>query len=333
MRTIAVDAYGSDLGAQVMAQGCIEALSQDKDLHLLLFGDEQELLRVLEGKKSERLTIVHAPDRITNEDSPTMAIRRKVQSSLVKAMDAVKAGQACGLVSAGSTGAILAGGIFRVGRIRGVHRPALCPLLPQLDGSSALLIDSGANVDCKSEYLLQFAMMGSIYMEKMQGISCPRVALLNIGVESEKGNALTHTVYPLLEKAPVHFIGNIEARDVLFGKTDVIVADGFAGNILLKGIEGMALGFFSLLKEQFSADLRSRLGAGLLLPRLKVVKKKMDMDEVGGASLIGVEGNIIKAHGSSSPRAIANAIAQAARMEDTHMTATIGKGIRQMEEE
>ncbi|MBQ3864441.1 MAG: phosphate acyltransferase PlsX [Clostridia bacterium] len=333
MRIIALDAYGSDLGPAAMAEGALEALELDPELKILFFGDEQELSGILAGKEHERLTIVHAPDKITNDDSPTLSVRRKLQSSLVMAMKAVKDGQACGVVSAGSTGAILAGGIFRVGRIRGVHRPALCPVLPQVDGSRALLIDSGANVDCKPEYLMQFALMGSIYMEKMLGISNPRVGLLNIGAESEKGNALTHAVYPMLEASSLNFVGNVEARDALFGKADVIVADGFDGNILLKGIEGAILGMFGILKTEFSANLRSKMGAGLLLPGLKKVKKMMDADETGGATLIGVEGNVIKAHGSSKPHAIARAIAQAALMEDTHMVETIREGIlEQMKE-
>ena len=296
-------------------EGAIEALRADQSLKITLAGDEKQLTPLVQdcADVRDRLTIEHTADIITNHDAPVLAVRQKKDSAVVKGMLAVRDGAADGFVSAGSTGALLAGGMFRLGRIEGIDRPALAPLMPNGKGFF-LLIDSGANVDCKPEYLQQFAIMGDAYMRCVRGMEKPRVGLLNIGAESEKGNQLTKDTYPLLEKTPVHFVGNVEARDVTGDVADVIVTDGFAGNLILKFMEGMAGTLFGMIKEELMGSTRTKIGALLAKPAFRKIKKRMDYTEVGGAPLLGVKGAVVKAHGSSNGHAIACAIRQAVIM-------------------
>ena len=315
MTHIYLDAMGGDNAPQCTVEGAIEALRADQSLKITLAGDEKQLTPLVQdcADVRDRLTIEHTADIITNHDAPVLAVRQKKDSAVVKGMLAVRDGAADGFVSAGSTGALLAGGMFRLGRIEGIDRPALAPLMPNGKGFF-LLIDSGANVDCKPEYLQQFAIMGDAYMRCVRGMEKPRVGLLNIGAESEKGNQLTKDTYPLLEKTPVHFVGNVEARDVTGDVADVIVTDGFAGNLILKFMEGMAGTLFGMIKEELMGSTRTKIGALLAKPAFRKIKKRMDYTEVGGAPLLGVKGAVVKAHGSSNGHAIACAIRQAVIM-------------------
>ena len=231
-----------------------------------------------------------------------------------------------GFVSAGSTGAVLAGGMFRPGRIPGIERPALAPLLPNGKGNF-LLIDCGANVDCQADWLNQFAVMGSAYMESVMGIANPRVGLINIGAESEKGNALVKAAYPLMERAPYNFVGNVEARDITADQADVLVCDGFAGNLVLKFMEGVASTLMGIIKKELMADLRGKIGGLISKPAFRRVAKRMDYTEVGGAPLLGVQGPVIKAHGSSNGHAIACAIGQCVKMIDGQVVERISANL------
>lgn len=328
---IFVDAMGGDLAPQAPVEGTVEALRRNPDLTVTLAGLVPEIEKYLAGADDvrSRITLLDAPEVITNHESPVMGVRKKTKSATVLGMLAVRNKEADGFVSAGSTGAVLAGGMFRLGRIPGVERPALAPMMPNGKGYF-LLIDSGANVDCKPEYLRQFAIMGDIYMRRVQGMKEPRVGLLNIGAESEKGNQLTKETYPLLEKAPVHFVGNVEGRDVTNDVADVIVADGFAGNLILKFMEGMAGTLLGIIKKELLSDFRGKLGALIAKPAFKRVKKLMDYTEVGGAPLLGVKGAVVKAHGSSNGHAIACAIRQAAVMARTGVAQTIEETLKTM---
>ena len=317
MIRIAVDVYGGDNAPGCVIDGALEALRAMDDVSILFCGAQAEVEGLLNGREydAQRVSIVDAPDIITNHESPTLAIRRKLNSSMVRAMDLVKKGEADAVVTAGSTGAALAGGIFRMGRIRGIDRPALGPVLPTSGEHPVILIDCGANADCKPDYLVQFALMGQAYMKGVMGIASPKVGLLNVGAEDEKGNELCKAVFPLLKDHPgVNFYGNVEARDVLTGVVQVIVCDGFSGNILLKSTEGAAQLIFGKLKKGLMSSTRSKLGALMVKPALKTVKNELDYEQYGGAALLGVKGALVKAHGSSKGHAYACAIAQAHTM-------------------
>lgn len=317
MIRIAVDIYGGDNAPGCVIDGALEALRAMDDVSILFCGAQAEVEGLLNGREydAQRVSIVDAPDIITNHESPTLAIRRKLNSSMVRAMDLVKKGEADAVVTAGSTGAALAGGIFRMGRIRGIDRPALGPVLPTSGEHPVILIDCGANADCKPDYLVQFALMGQAYMKGVMGIANPKVGLLNVGAEDEKGNELCKAVFPLLKDHPgVNFYGNVEARDVLTGVVQVIVCDGFSGNILLKSTEGAAQLIFGKLKKGLMSSVRSKLGALMVKPALKTVKNELDYEQYGGAALLGVKGALVKAHGSSKGHAYACAIAQAHTM-------------------
>lgn len=317
MIRIAVDVYGGDNAPGCVIDGALEALRAMDDVSILFCGAQAEVEGLLNGREydAQRVSIVDAPDIITNHESPTLAIRRKLNSSMVRAMDLVKKGEADAVVTAGSTGAALAGGIFRMGRIRGIDRPALGPVLPTSGEHPVILIDCGANADCKPDYLVQFALMGQAYMKGVMGIANPKVGLLNVGAEDEKGNELCKAVFSLLKDHPgVNFYGNVEARDVLTGVVQVIVCDGFSGNILLKSTEGAAQLIFGKLKKGLMSSVRSKLGALMVKPALKTVKNELDYEQYGGAALLGVKGALVKAHGSSKGHAYACAIAQAHTM-------------------
>lgn len=330
MTHIYLDAMGGDNAPACTVAGAIEALRGDKDLRVTLAGDEQAIRPLLQEAQDvmDHLTVEHCAENITNHEHPVMAVRQKKDSPIVKGMLALREGKADGFVSAGSTGAVLAGGMFRLGRIDGIDRPALAPLMPNGKGFF-LLIDCGANVDCKPEYLQQFAVMGDAYMRCVQGVKEPRVALLNIGAEAEKGNQLVKDAYPLLEQAPVRFVGNVEGRDVAADLADVIVADGFAGNLVLKSMEGTAAMLLGMMKEELMASTRSKIGALLAKPAFKKLKKRMDYTEVGGAPLLGVKGAVVKAHGSSNAHAIACAIRQAVAMHRQGVAPAIENALTQ----
>ena len=329
---IYVDAMGGDNAPQAIVEGTLEALARYPDISVVLGGPKEQVEPLLASAGADlraRIELDDAPEVITNHESPVMGVRKKTNSATVKGMLAVREGRCDGFVSAGSTGATLAGGMFRLGRIPGIERPALAPLLPNGKGHF-LLIDCGANVDCKPEYLVQFGLMGDAYMRGGQGMSNPRVGLINIGAEAEKGNALVKAVYPMMEAAPYHFVGNVEARDITGDQADVLVADGFSGNLVLKFMEGVAATLMGIIKKELLADIRGKVSALIGKPAFRRVKKTMDYTEVGGAPLLGVQGAVVKAHGSSNAHAFASAIGQCKKMIDGKVVDIIAEGVRKM---
>ncbi|MBC8590478.1 phosphate acyltransferase PlsX [Wansuia hejianensis] len=307
---IIVDSMGGDNAPIEVIKGIVDAIKEYK-IDIIVVGNEEVINRELNkyDYPKERIEILDAKDIITNEDDPALAIRRKKDSSMVVGLKALAEGKGDGFLSAGSTGALLAGGLFIVKRIRGIDRAALTTVYPTTNGMS-LLVDAGANVDCKPEYLRQFGLMGSTYMENVLGRQNPKVGLVNIGTEVGKGNQLVKDSYYLLKESNMNFVGNIEARTLPQGEADVIVCDGFVGNIILKLTEGVAISFFSELKSIFTSNTKSKIGALLLKPRMKTLKNKMDYREYGGAPLLGIKKPVVKAHGSSDAYAIKNAIKQ-----------------------
>lgn len=323
-----LDAMGGDNAPQCVIDGAAEALRADGDLKITLGGPRDQVEKLLVNMEDvrARIAVDDCPEIITNHDAPVMAIRQKKNSAQVKGMLLVRDGGADAFVSAGSTGATLAGGMFRLGRIPGVERPALAPLLPNGKGHFCL-IDCGANVDCLPAYLPQFGVMGAAYVKCVLDIASPRVGLVNIGAESEKGNALAKAAYPLMEKAPFRFVGNVEGRDITADLADVVVCDGFSGNLILKFMEGVAGTLMGIIKKEMMADFRGKLGGLIAKPAFRRVKKTMDYTEVGGAPLLGVQGVVVKAHGSSNAHAIACAIRQAATMKRKGLVDAIEKEI------
>lgn len=309
---IAVDTNGGDHAPDIIIEACLLALEEENEIALILFGDEDIIQSKLKGKTYDttRLSIVDAKEVIENTESPVLAIRRKKESSIVKGLKSVKDGQADAFVSAGSTGAVLAGGTLIVGRIKGIERPALGSFIPTMHGVT-LLMDCGANVDTKPLYLHQFAQMGSVYYTSFVGTKNPTVGLINVGAEEEKGNHLTKETFGLLkEDSNLNFIGNVEGRDIAEGKANVIIADGFVGNVILKHTEGLALMILKQLKQAITSTWYSKLGALLIKKPLKKMLKSFDYTEYGGAPLLGLEGLVVKAHGSSDAKAFKNAILQ-----------------------
>ena len=326
---IFVDAMGGDFAPQAPCEGVIEALRKYPELEVILagvIGEIEPWLKDCDDVRG-RITLMDAPEVITNHESPVMGIRSKTNSATVKGMLAVRNGEADGFVSAGSTGAVMAGGMFRLGRIPGIERPALAPLMPNGKGHF-LLIDCGANVDCKPDYLVQFGLMGHAYMKGVMGMENPRVGLINIGAEAEKGNELVKATYPLMEQAGYNFVGNVEARDITGDVADVLVADGFSGNLVLKFMEGVAGTLMGIIKKEMMSDFRGKLGGLIAKPAFRRVKKVMDYSEVGGAPLLGVQGAVVKAHGSSNGHAFACAIGQVIRMVDGKVVDIIQQGLK-----
>ncbi len=309
---VALDAMGGDNAPSEIIKGAVQALAENKELKVFLVGQQRVIEDELKAYDydGERLQIVDAAEIIETAEPPVMAIRKKKDSSIVKAMNMVKNKECDAFVSAGSSGAILVGGQVIVGRIKGVERPPLAPLIPTKEGV-ALLIDCGANVDARSSFLVQFAKIGSVYMENVVGIRNPKVAIVNIGAEEEKGNALVKETYPLLKNCPdINFVGSIEARDIPKGNADVIVCDAFVGNVILKLYEGVGATLISKVKEGMMTSLRSKIGALLVKPALKTTLKTFDAAEYGGAPLLGLNGLVVKTHGSSKAQEIKNTLKQ-----------------------
>lgn len=318
---LAIDAMGGDNAPKEIVLGAMKAIEAFSDLHITLVGDENQIKEYL--TKDERITIVHTDEVILGTDEPVRAVRRKKNSSMVLAAKLVADGEADGCISAGNTGALMAAGLFVVGRIEGIDRPALSPTLPTIGGEGFLLLDVGANVDAKPEHLLQNGIMGSIYCEKVRGVKNPRVGLLNIGTEEKKGNELSKQAFDLLKQSNLNFVGNVEARDLLEGVADVVVTDGFTGNMVLKTIEGTAMSVFSMLKTALTSNLKSKIAASVLMPNLRELKAKMDYSEYGGAGLFGLKAPVIKAHGSSNANSLYNAVRQTRDMVQKEVTETI----------
>lgn len=308
---IAIDGMGGDNAPKSNVEGVVSAI-KEYNIDIIITGDKDALEKEFANYEFDRskLEIVHTTEIIENEDKPVKAIRSKKDSSMVVALRLVKEGKADAVVSAGNTGALLAGGLFVVGRIKGIDRPCLCPAIPNVKRGMTIIADGGANADCKPRNLVEFAAMTNIYSKKVLGIENPRISLANVGAEEGKGNDLMKKSYEELKNMDINFIGNLEARDVINAKTDIIVCDGFTGNILLKSAEGVAMSVMGLLKETFLSSTKGKIGAMLLKDDLRKLKSFMDYAEYGGAPLLGVNGGVIKAHGSSNSKAIKNAINQ-----------------------
>lgn len=309
---VAVDAMGGDNAPGEIVKGAVWAANERPEIKIYLVGKEAQVKAELKKHtyKETQIEIVNAEEIIETAEPPVMAIRKKKNSSLVAAMNLVKNKEADAFVSAGSSGAILVGGQLLVGRIKGVERPPLAPLIPTTKGVS-LLIDCGANVDARPSHLVQFAKMGSIYMENVVGIKNPKVAIVNIGAEEEKGNMLVKETFPLLKNCPdINFIGSIEAREIPNGQADVIVCEAFVGNVILKLYEGVGAALIGKVKQGMMATLRSKIGALLVKPALKETLKDFDASQYGGAPLLGLNGLVVKTHGSSKANEVRNSIIQ-----------------------
>lgn len=323
---IAVDAMGGDYAPREIIKGALQAVEEYK-LAVVLVGDEDRLKSELGACGASGLvSIVHAPEVVDMREHPAVAVRRKKNSSIVRATQLVKNGEADALISAGSTGAAMASALLGLGRIKGIDRPAIVGVLPNEKGATVLL-DVGANVDCKPHNLLQFAVMGYIYSNKILGVSNPRVGLLSNGEEETKGNEATLAAYPLLSNAGINFIGNVEGRDIFRGTVDVIVCDGFVGNIVLKAGEGLASSLFKMMKEEITKSWLAKMGTVMAEPALKGFQRRLDYAEYGGAPLLGVNGVSIICHGSSTAKAIKNAIRVARESVDNHLVEAIRDSI------
>ena len=309
---IAIDTMGTDNGSAYFVQGIAEAMDLYEDLSFIVTGKEEELKTYIDqyGCDKTRIEVVDATEEITCHDAPVDAIRRKKNSSMVLALNAVKEGRAAACISGGNSGALLAGGQFLVGRAKGVKRTPLAPLIPHRYGSS-LLIDCGANVDAKPENLVQFAKMGSIYMKNIEGIENPRVGIINIGAEDEKGNELVKSTIPLLRECKdINFIGSVESRDIPNGPADVLVCEAFVGNVLLKFFEGLGKMFMAEIKDTLKSSVKTKIGGALIYKTIKKTFKRYMADDKGGAPLLGLKGLVVKIHGNSKDTEVRSAIEQ-----------------------
>ena len=330
---VVVDAMGGDYAPQEPVKAAVEAVTEREDIQVILTGIEDEVraqLAKYPDYPKDRIQVVPATEVIQTAEPPVMAIQKKKDSSLVVGLKMVKRQEADAFVSCGSTGAILVGGQVLVGRLKGVERPPLAPLIPTEKGVS-LLIDCGATVDARSSHLVQFAKMGSIYMENVVGIKHPKVAIVNIGAEEEKGNALVKETFPLLKACPgINFIGSIEARDIPSGYADVVVCEAFVGNVILKLYEGLAGTLMKKIKGGLMSSFRSKLGALLIKPALKKTLKSFDVTEHGGAPLLGLKGLVVKCHGSARSIEIKNGIFQCVQFKQQRINEKIGEHILEM---
>ena len=319
-----IDCFGGDKGCAPCVLAAAEAAQNDQSLNFVLVGDEAEIRAYLPGNLSN-VSVVHAPDTVSGNDKPIDAIRLKRDSSMVKAVKILREDdEADALVSVGPTGVLIAAATMRIGRIEGVRRPAFCPILPNMSGGVVGICDSGANVECTPEMLLQFAILGSVYLESAFGVNHSRVALLNVGVEEEKGDDLHKEAYKLLENsAAVNFVGNMESRDLLSGKYDLVVCDGFSGNVLVKATEGTALELLKKIKKDIYSKTLYKTGALLMKRMFEEEKRFMNYQNYGGSVLLGTEKIIIKGHGSSDQNAVKKCIEQAIRMNGSGMNETI----------
>ncbi len=309
---ILVDAMGGDNAPHEIVNGCIDAINEQDGFDIILVGDKEKIEDILKERnfQSKRLEITHTTEVITNNDSPTRAIKNKKDSSMVVGFNMIKEKKGDVFLSAGNTGALMAGSLFILGRIEGVDRPALASYIPTKKGIT-LLVDAGANTNCKSVNYQQFGIMGSIYMSDVMGIKNPKVGLINVGAEEKKGNEAIRNAYSLLTNSNINFVGNIESRNILEGPADVVVCDGFVGNVILKFLEGAQEFFFGAMKEIYSKNLVSKFSALAIKNEFKKFKKTLDYTEYGGVPLLGVEGKVIKSHGSSNAKAIKSAILRA----------------------
>ncbi len=330
---IILDGMGGDNAPAAVVEGAVLA-SKEIEHEIQIIG-QQELIHAELAKyryDEKKITVIDAREVISNEEAPVRAVRSKKDSSIVRGINMVKKGEGDIFISAGSTGALMAGGLFILGRIQGIDRPALASVYPIVGSIPSLLVDAGANAECKPNNLLEFGIMGNIYMEKVLGRENPRVGLVNLGAEAAKGSTLTKAAYDLLEHSDMNFIGNVEAREVPKGACDVIVADGFTGNVILKLTEGLAWNILKLIKSKFTDGAKAKLGAALLLDKMKELKKEFDYSEYGGAPILGVKGPIVKMHGSSSANAVKNTILKGIPFVEGNVVDTIQNSVLEIEE-
>ncbi len=324
---------GGDNAPASVVEGAVLA-SKEISHEIVLVGQKELIIEELKKYKYDenKISIVDAREVITNDEAPVRAVRSKKDSSIVKGINMVKSGEGDIFISAGSTGALLSGGLFILGRIQGIDRPALASIYPIIGGRASLLVDAGANSECKPNNLLEFGIMGNIYMEKVIGRENPKVGLVNIGSESRKGSTLTKAAYELLEQSDMNFIGNVEARDVPKGACDVIVTDGFTGNVILKLTEGLAWNILQVIKKKFTDGLKAKLGAALLIDKLGGLKQEFDYSSYGGAPILGVKGPIVKMHGSSGASAVKNTILKGIPYVEGNVVGTIQNSVLEIEE-
>ena len=330
---IILDGMGGDHAPAAIVEGAVQASKEiDHEIHII--GQEELINAELSKYKfnPDKIFVIDAREVITNDDAPVRAVRSKKDSSIVKGINKVKNGEGDIFISAGSTGALMAGGLFLLGRIQGIDRPALASVYPILGSKASLLLDAGANAECKPNNLLEFGIMGNIYLEKVLGRENPRVGLVNLGAEAAKGNTLTKAAYELLEQSHLNFVGNVEAREVPKGACDVIVADGFTGNVILKLTEGLAWNILQTMKRKFTDGVKAKLGAALLLDKIGELKKDFDYSEYGGAPILGVKGPIVKMHGSSSANGVKNTILKGIPFVEGKVVETIQNSVLEIEE-
>ncbi len=330
---IILDGMGGDNAPEAIVEGAVLA-SKEIQHQIAIIGKEDLIKNELKKYKYDeaKIHVINAEEVITNDEAPVRAVRSKKDSSIVKGINMVKSGDGDIFVSAGSTGALLAGGLFILGRIPGIDRPALASIYPIVGGIPSLLVDAGANSECKPNNLLEFGIMGNIYREKVIGRKNPKVGLVNIGAEAAKGSTLTKAAYSLLEQSDMNFIGNVEAREVPMGACDVIVTDGFTGNVLLKLTEGMALNMLKTLKKRFTDGAKAKLGAALLIDKIRGLKQEFDYSEYGGAPILGVKGPIVKMHGSSNANAVKNTIIKGIPYAEEKVVDIIQNSVLEIEE-
>lgn len=330
---IILDGMGGDNAPGAIIEGAVLA-SKEINHDIVIIGQEELINQELKKYKynHEKITVADAREVITNDEAPVRAVRSKKDSSIVKGINMVKQGEGDIFISAGSTGALLSGGLFILGRIQGIDRPALASIYPIVGGEPSLLVDAGANAECKPNNLLEFGIMGNIYMEKVIGRPSPRVGLVNIGTEAAKGNTLTKVAYELLEQSNMNFVGNVEAREVPKSACDVIVCDGFTGNVILKLTEGLAWNILQVIKKKFTDGVKAKLGAALLIDKLGELKKEFDYSEYGGAPILGIKGPVVKMHGSSNANAVKNTILKGIPFVEEKVVETIQNSVLEIEE-
>ena len=330
---ILIDGMGGDNAPDAVVQGAIDSL-KEMDEEIVLIGNEDLLTESVEkhGYSGNRISIVHASQVIYNHEPPVKAVRSKKDSSIVKGLKMIKEGEGDVFISAGSTGALMAGGMFTLGRIQGIDRPTLAAVYPVMGKEPILLADSGANAECKPRNILEFGVMGTTYMEKVLGRENPTVGLVNNGTEEGKGTTMTKAAHELLAKSPLNFIGNIESREVPDGIADVVVTDGFTGNVIIKLTEGMGLMFLRQMKSMFTANAKTKMGAVLMKEQLKQMKKQFDYTEYGGAPILGVKGAVLKMHGSSDALAVKQTIMKSIPYVDGKVVQLIQNSVVDIEE-